>query len=59
MTPEIKPAIKHLIDWLNQYEGKMVSADQVILKAELLIKKEWDEVGKAYKVFFENKNKTT
>ena len=57
MNTEIKPAIKNLIDWLSQYEGKMISADQVILQAELLIKKEWDEVCKAYKEFLENKIK--
>lgn len=57
MKSQIKPSIKKLIDWLSQYEGKMVSADQVILQAELLIKKEWEEVTEAYKVFFDNQIK--
>ncbi len=57
MKKEVKPAIEHLIDWLSQYEGKMVYANQVILEAKLLVKKEWEEVQNVYSVFFDNKNK--
>ena len=53
----MQPAINKLIDLLKQYEGKMVSADQVILHAHLLVKEEWQEVQKAYSIFFDSKNK--
>ena len=29
----MKTAMQELIDWTRKYEGKMISADQVVLKA--------------------------
>jgi hypothetical protein len=55
----MKPAIDNLLDWLKQYEGKMISADQVILEAQSLKKQEWEEVMKAYDKWlpYNNENK--
>lgn len=36
----MKTAMQELIEWTGQYEGKMISADQVILKAYELLEKE-------------------
>ena len=36
----MKTAMQELIEWTEKYEGKMISADQVLLKAHKLIEKE-------------------
>lgn len=36
----MKTAMQELLDWTMQYQGKMISADQVGLKAYELLKKE-------------------
>ena len=36
----MKTAMQELIEWLKQYEGQMISADQAILKAYKLFNKE-------------------
>lgn len=43
----MKTAMQELIDWTNQYEGKMISADQVVLKAYLLLEKEKEQIMEA------------
>ena len=37
-------ALQELINWTNQYEGKMISADQVVLKIYKLLKKEKEQM---------------
>ncbi len=44
----MKTAIQELIEWTNQYEGKMISADQVILKAYKMLEKEKEQIIDAY-----------
>jgi hypothetical protein len=44
----MKTAMEELIDWANQYEGKMISADQVVLKAYKLIEKEKEQIIGAF-----------
>jgi hypothetical protein len=44
----MKTAMEELIEWTNQYEGKMISADQVVLKAYKLIEKEKEQIMNAY-----------
>jgi hypothetical protein len=44
----MKTAIQELIEWTNQYEGKMISADQVILKAYKMLEKEKEQIVNAY-----------
>ena len=36
----MKTAMQELIEWTEKYEGKMISADQVVLKAHNLLTKE-------------------
>ena len=40
----MKTAMQELIEWTNQYEGQMISADQVVLKAHKLIEKERNQM---------------
>ena len=40
--------MQELIEWTNQYEGKMISADQVVLKAYKILEKEKDQIQKAF-----------
>jgi len=40
----MKTALKELIEWLKQYEGQMISADQAILKAYKLLEKEKKQI---------------
>ena len=44
----MKTAIQELIEWTNQYEGKMISADQVILKAYKMLEKEKEQIIQAH-----------
>ncbi len=41
--------MQELFDWMQKYSGKMVSADQVVLKAHKLIKKEQSQIIDARK----------
>jgi pyruvate kinase len=43
-----KTAMQELIEWTNQYQGKMISADQVILKAYKMIEKEKEQIEIAF-----------
>jgi len=43
----MRTAIQELIEWTNQYEGKMISADQVILKAYKMLEKEKEQIIQA------------
>jgi len=43
----MKTAMQELIEWTNQYEGKMISADQVVLKAYKLLEKEKEQIMNA------------
>lgn len=45
----MKTAMQELFDWMQKYSGKMVSADQVVLKAHKLIKKEQRQIIDARK----------
>jgi hypothetical protein len=40
-------AIQELIQWTNQYEGKMISANQVVLKAYKMLEKEKEQIIEA------------
>ena len=40
----MKTAMQEMIDWVNQYEGKMISADKVVLKANELLYQEKYEI---------------
>jgi hypothetical protein len=40
----MKTAIQELKDWANQYKGQMISADQVVLQAHNLLKKEKEQM---------------
>lgn len=39
--------MQELIEWTNQYEGKMISADQVVLKAYKMLEKEKEQIIQA------------
>ena len=39
--------MQELIEWTNQYKGQMISADQVVLKANKLLKKEKEQIIQA------------
>jgi hypothetical protein len=43
----MKTAMQELIEWTNQYKGQMISADQVVLKANKLLKKEKEQIIQA------------
>jgi len=43
-----KTAMQELIEWTNQYQGKMISANQVILKAYKMIEKEKEQIEIAF-----------
>lgn len=36
--------MQELFDWANQYKNKMISADQVVLKAYELLEKEKEQI---------------
>jgi Asp-tRNA(Asn)/Glu-tRNA(Gln) amidotransferase A subunit family amidase len=40
--------MQELIKWANQYQGKMISADQVILKAYKMLEKEKEQIINAW-----------
>jgi short-subunit dehydrogenase len=44
----MKSAMQELKDWANQYKGQMISADQVVLQAHNLLKKEKEQIIKAH-----------
>jgi len=44
----MKTAMQELIEWCNQYEGQMISADQVVLHAYKLLEKEKEQIVDAY-----------
>jgi hypothetical protein len=44
----MKTAIQELMDWANQYKGQMISADQVVLQAHNLLKKEKEQIMDAH-----------
>ena len=44
----MKTAMQELIDWTEQYEGNMISANQVILKAYNLLEKEREQMVDFY-----------
>ena len=44
----MKTAIQELKDWANQYKGQMISADQVVLQAHNLLKKEKEQIEIAF-----------
>jgi len=39
--------MQELIEWTNQYEGKMISANQVVLKAYKMLEKEKEQIIEA------------
>jgi hypothetical protein len=41
--------MQDMFDWMKQYEGQMVSADQVVLKAHSLFSKEKDIIIQSWK----------
>ena len=43
----MKSAMQELIEWTEKYEGKMISADQVVLKAHNLLEKEKEQIEHA------------
>jgi hypothetical protein len=43
----MKTAMQELIEWTNQYEGKMISANQVVLKAYKMLEKEKEQIIQA------------
>jgi hypothetical protein len=44
----MKTAMQELIEWCNEYQGQMISADQVVLKAYKLLEKEKGQIIKAW-----------
>ena len=44
----MKTVLQELKDWANQYKGQMISADQVVLQAHNLLKKEKEQIIDAY-----------
>ena len=44
----METAMQELINWVREYEGKMISADQVVLKAFQLLLKEKDDIEDAF-----------
>jgi hypothetical protein len=44
----MKTAMQELIEWCNQYEGQMISADQVVLHAHKLVEKEKEQIMNAF-----------
>jgi hypothetical protein len=44
----MKTAMQELKDWANQYKGQMISADQVVLQAHNLLKKEKEQIKEAW-----------
>jgi hypothetical protein len=43
----MRTAMQELIEWTNQYEGKMISANQVVLKAYKMLEKEKEQIIEA------------
>jgi len=50
----MKTAIEELIEWCNQYEGQMISADQVVLHAHKLLEKEKEQIINAHTEGYSN-----
>jgi hypothetical protein len=44
----MKTAMQELIEWCNEYQGQMISADQVVLKAYKLLVKEKEQIIEAF-----------
>ena len=44
----MQTVLQELKDWANQYKGQMISADQVVLQAHNLLKKEKEQIIDAY-----------
>ena len=44
----MKTAMQELIEWISEYKDKMVSANQIELKAYLLLEKEKEQIIDAY-----------
>ena len=50
----MKTAMQELIEWCNQYEGQMISADQVVLHAHKLLEKEKEQIINAHTQGYSN-----
>jgi hypothetical protein len=48
----MKTAMQELIDWTRKYEGKMISADQVVLKAFKLLLSEKEDLMDSFLIGF-------
>ena len=46
----MKTAMQELIEWISEYKDKMVSANQVELKAYLLLEKEKEQIKDAFEI---------
>lgn len=44
----MQTAMQELIEWISEYKDKMVSANQVELKAYLLLEKEKEQICDSY-----------
>ena len=44
----MQTVLQELKDWANQYKGQMISADQVVLQAHNLLKKEKEQIIQAH-----------
>jgi hypothetical protein len=54
----MKTAMQELIEWINQYQGQMISADQVVLKAHKYLEKEKEQIIEAYEDGKENERES-
>jgi hypothetical protein len=52
----MKTAMQELIEWTNQYQGKMISADQVVLQAHNLLEKEKEQIIEAINAWCSDDN---
>jgi hypothetical protein len=50
----MKTAMQELIDWTRKYEGKMISADQVVLKAFKLLLSEKEDLMDSFLIGFKD-----
>ena len=48
--------MQELIEWTNQYQGKMISADQVVLQAHNLLEKEKEQIIEAINAWCSDDN---
>jgi len=55
----MKTAMQELIEWCNQYEGQMISADQVVLHAYKLLEKEKEQIGQFMNWFIKHYSTAT